>query len=72
MNNKSKLVVLLLLMLCVFTQGVFGDIVVEKDAIGPLGTNTNGKLLIIAPIILIIWVFCANIIKAIRHKNVDK
>jgi predicted membrane protein len=67
MNNKSKMIVLLLLVLCSLTQGVFGDIVGP-----PFGTNTNGRLLLIAPIILVIWVVCANIIKAVRNKNVDK
>jgi predicted membrane protein len=68
MNNKSKMIVLLLLVLCSLTQGVFGDIVGPA----PFGTNTNGRLLLIAPIILVIWVVCASIIKAVRNKNVDK
>jgi hypothetical protein len=74
MKSKSKVVVLLLLILCTLTQGVFGDVIIQKDAISPggLGLITIGGLLLIAAVIVIIWIVCVNIIKALRNKNVGK
>lgn len=74
MKMSMKIVIVLLLMQCIFTQIAFGDIVVQKDAIGPgaIGGQVFGALLLTAAGIVVIWAISIAVIKAVRNKNVRK
>jgi len=74
MKMSVKISIMLVLMQCIFTQIAFGDIVVQKDAIGrgAIGGLAFGALLLIAAGIVIIWAISIAGIKAVRDKNVVK
>ena len=74
MKIRIRFFILLVLMLCEFTQITFGDVIIPKDAIGPVGVGmlAVGGLLLIAAAIAIIWVVSLVVIKSVRNKNVNK
>lgn len=74
MKIKIRVFMMMLLMLFAGTQIAFGDIVVQKDAIGPAayGVLAFGTLLLIAAAVAIVWVISIMVIKAVRNKNVGK
>lgn len=74
MKIKIRLLMMLLLTMFACTQTAFGDIVVQKDAIGPAayGVLAFNTLLLIAAAVAAVWVISIMVIKAVRNKNAGK
>lgn len=74
MKKVNMSLTAMLLILFSLMSVASADVIVQKDAIGPVGVGVIAiiGLLSIGAAIVVIWVICFNIIKAIRNKNVSK